>query len=240
MTEDQIGMLLREPPRTPEDVIALDQAAARISDTLILLPPREERLLRLRHGMGVREEMTQKQAGEQLNASHGRAGQIEENALRKLRLPNRKHRLVEAARTLGIGEFIVPMPTAPVRPSSIGIGPPSAAEIRRFNKAMRPRPLPDPNILPPPKKKPKPPPEPKYYQLLRIPEPERSEQVKFAIAYHLEEEIVRRGGTRICPNDAFLATWEAMSERDQKFFKYDWFKRHWDDIWNLFPPEPRP
>lgn len=244
MTEDQIGMLLREPPRTPEDVIALDEAAARVSDTLILLPPRQERLLRLRYGMGPREEKTLRQAGEQMDVSPERARQIEAKSLRQLKQPTRGYRLVEPARTLGIGAFIVSVPTRGVTQAEAGVLPAKGARV-----AARPPPKPvvEPEyVYARPSRKvsfPSPTPqqsaeEPHYIKLLRTPEVGRTEEIKCAIAYHLEEEFVRRGGTRIRPNDDFLSKWEQMGPRAQQLFKYDWFMAHWEQLWTLFPPAP--
>jgi RNA polymerase sigma factor (sigma-70 family) len=244
MTEGQIGMLLREPPRTPEDVLALDQVAAQVSDTLVLLPPREERLLRLRFGMGSWSGRTLEQAGNQLDVSPERARQIENTALRKLRAPKRGYRLVEAARVLGIGEFKIAVPVRKVTPAEAGIR--QAGRAYRDEPRLRYRPPPDfsqpvrrrqsfPPVSPPP---PVPPPEPDYIRLLRIPAATRSDEIKRAIAYHLEEEFVRRGGTRIRPNGEFSATWDAMEALEQQMFKYHWFLRHWRELWDLFPPEP--
>jgi RNA polymerase sigma factor (sigma-70 family) len=94
MTEDQLAHLLQNAPRTPEQVLLMDEAAAQVSDTLRLLPPREERVLRLRHGMGLRDEKTLDEVGEQLDVSRERVRQMENKALRMMSAPSRRSRLI--------------------------------------------------------------------------------------------------------------------------------------------------
>jgi RNA polymerase sigma factor (sigma-70 family) len=158
MTEDQLGYLLQNAPRTPEQVLLMDEAAAQVSDALRLLPPREERVLRLRHGMGLRDEKTFEQVGEQLNVSRERVRQMESKALRMMNAPSRRSRLISAADTLEVGQFVSPPPNA-VTPQSVGIrpAPPSARygpprppkepEARRVNRPVR---------FPPPQSSPRP------------------------------------------------------------------------------------
>jgi hypothetical protein len=104
MTAGQIAMLIQEPPRTPEDIIALDEAAARISDTMVLLPPRHERFLRMRLGMGTPggAERTLQAIAEEVDLSRAAVDQIEQNAVLRLSRPHAKSRLAGPARTLGI------------------------------------------------------------------------------------------------------------------------------------------
>lgn len=125
LTEGQLGVLLQNPPRTPEDVLLLDEAETQISDTLRLIPPRNERVLRLRYGLGTREEKTLRQVAAQFGLSPERLRQIEQRAIDMLRHPTRRHRMEEAADTLGVGRFYyrrrAPLP---VRKAGVGIQPP--------------------------------------------------------------------------------------------------------------------
>jgi RNA polymerase sigma factor (sigma-70 family) len=127
MTEDQLAHLLQNAPRTPEQVLLMDEAAAQVSDTLRLLPPREERVLRLRHGMGLRDEKTLDEVGEQLDVSRERVRQMENKALRMMSAPSRRSRLIAAADTLDVGQFVSPPPRK-VTQQSVGIRPAPQAE----------------------------------------------------------------------------------------------------------------
>lgn len=242
MTDDQIGMLIQQPPRTPEDVIAFDEAAALISDTLILLPPREERLLRLRYGMGLLDEQTLEETGKQVGGvSRERVRQMEEKALRRLRSPKRLHRLVQPASILCIGEFRVTVPRTKVTAAEAGI-----RELKNVPPPKKPpkkRELPQPETIARPLHRPVKFPEakePDFIRLLRIPEDQRSEGMRVALAYHLEEEFVRRGGGRLEPSNAEAAAmFAAMDTRKRQLAKYDWYMRNLRKLWQAFPPAPK-
>lgn len=263
MTPGEIGMLLREPPRTPEDVIALEQAAARISNTLILLPPREERLLRLRFGMGPREEKTLEQISEQMGVTRERVRGIEANAIRKLQQPRRAYHLVEPASVLGIGEFHIARPVQGVPPGDAGIRlnvserkrlrqeaveqrRQQAVEQRRQQAPAKPlkRPVVFPKTLPPLPPHPAsslrmPPHAVDYYRfLLQIPATEISESNQAEVVAYLENLITLRGGGAIKPYDGFLGTWITMSGHERTVYKYHWFFRNWKAVWDEFPPDP--
>jgi RNA polymerase sigma factor (sigma-70 family) len=262
MTEDQIGMLIREPPRTPEDVLALDEAAQGISDTLILLPPREERLLRLRYGMGPRDEKTLDQVGDQYGVTRERIRQMEKRAIRKLTGPSRKHRLVEPAVTLGVGHFRVIVPASRFNPRDAGIRAFTDAEIagereraahaarheqERVERLAARAKLPPPDLplrpLARPVKFPTIPPvrdnAPDYVRLLRIPAPKRSTEQKLALAYHLEAEFIQRGASRLQPAPGASADYLAtLGHQAFQLAKYEWLVNHLPELWARFPPAP--
>ena len=60
---------------------------------LSTLTPREERVLRMRFGIGVPKDNTLEEVGKQFNVTRERIRQIEAKALRKLKHPNRSRKL---------------------------------------------------------------------------------------------------------------------------------------------------
>jgi RNA polymerase primary sigma factor len=79
-------------------VIPLDaaiQANLREATTRVLssLTPREERVLRMRFGIGMNTDHTLEEVGQQFNVTRERIRQIEAKALRKLKHPSRSRRL---------------------------------------------------------------------------------------------------------------------------------------------------
>ena len=268
MTEGQIGMLLREPPRTPEDVLALDEAAAQISDAMILLPPKAERLLRLRLGMNLRDEQTLVEVGEQFGVTRERVRQMENRAIGKLQGPKRKYRFVEAAATLEIGAFKLVVPPFEITAAEAGINEinkpktpaplpktkrprrlQTAAEQETLRRLIRPVRFPSPtevrvmgangndyidadgNKV---EKR-----DPDYLRLLRIPEQQRTDEHKLALAYHLEQELIRRGAYGgLQPTAADAPQYYRTDYRGQQLLKYEWMMGHLDRLWQAFPPAP--
>ena len=79
-------------------VIPLDaaiQANLREATTRVLssLTPREERVLRMRFGIGMNTDHTLEEVGQQFNVPRERIRQIEAKALRKLKHPSRSRKL---------------------------------------------------------------------------------------------------------------------------------------------------
>jgi RNA polymerase primary sigma factor len=70
---------------SPVAAVAAIQAARQAHRALAQLTPREERILRLRYGIGQPEEQTLEQIGRQLSLTRERIRQIEAKALEKLR-----------------------------------------------------------------------------------------------------------------------------------------------------------
>ncbi|RYY08536.1 MAG: sigma-70 family RNA polymerase sigma factor, partial [Alphaproteobacteria bacterium] len=79
-------------------VIPLDaaiQANLREATTRVLssVTPREERVLRMRFGIGMNTDHTLEEVGQQFNVTRERIRQIEAKALRKLKHPSRSRKL---------------------------------------------------------------------------------------------------------------------------------------------------
>ena len=82
----------------PNAVIPLDsaiQSNLREQTTRVLssLTPREERMLRMRFGIGMNTDHTLEEVGQQFNVTRERIRQIEAKALRKLKHPSRSRKL---------------------------------------------------------------------------------------------------------------------------------------------------
>ena len=71
------------------------QANLRESTTRVLatLTPREERVLRMRFGIGMNTDHTLEEVGQQFSVTRERIRQIEAKALRKLKHPSRSRML---------------------------------------------------------------------------------------------------------------------------------------------------
>jgi RNA polymerase primary sigma factor len=67
------------------------QANLREITTRVLasLTPREERIVRMRYGIGMNNDHTLEEVGQQFSVTRQRIGQIEAKALRKLKHPSR-------------------------------------------------------------------------------------------------------------------------------------------------------
>jgi RNA polymerase primary sigma factor len=67
----------------------------RAKTTLVLaeLTPREERVLRMRFGIGMNSDHTLEEVGQQFSVTRERIRQIEAKALRKLKHPSRSKKL---------------------------------------------------------------------------------------------------------------------------------------------------
>lgn len=85
---------------------------------LKVLPPREEKVLRLRTGLADGEEYTLENIGMELNVGRARVNQLEENAVRRLRSPGTYEKLVDYCQT---GDNIVDM-LAALRDGMCGAG----------------------------------------------------------------------------------------------------------------------
>jgi RNA polymerase primary sigma factor len=72
----------------PAETVANNMLTEEISEILDQLTPREARILRLRYGLQDGESRTLKEVGEMFGLSRERIGQLEKEALRKLRHPN--------------------------------------------------------------------------------------------------------------------------------------------------------
>ena len=77
----------------PMDTTLGTELEIQMAEALSKLPPREERVLRLRFGMGQWSERTLDEIGREFNLTRERIRQIEATALRRLRHPNQSGRL---------------------------------------------------------------------------------------------------------------------------------------------------
>jgi RNA polymerase primary sigma factor len=75
-----------------ESVINID-LAEQVNKVLGSLTPREERVLRMRFGIGEKSDHTLEEVGQDFEVTRERIRQIEAKALRKLRHPSRSKRL---------------------------------------------------------------------------------------------------------------------------------------------------
>jgi RNA polymerase primary sigma factor len=84
---------LVDPQANPEDAIWDGRMREEIAAQLMKLTPREERVVRLRFGIGMADELTLEQVGETFEVTRERIRQIEAKALRRLSHPSRSKRL---------------------------------------------------------------------------------------------------------------------------------------------------
>ena len=94
MEEVSIGDLLEDPNAVRADEFTARQALLEhLDDSLKLLTPREEQVLRLRYGLAGEEIRTLEEIGAMFGVSRERVRQIEQKGLRKLRHPTRSKAL---------------------------------------------------------------------------------------------------------------------------------------------------
>ena len=92
--DSHLGDLI-EDKGTIQPIDAAIQSSLRETTTLVLasLTAREERVLRMRFGIGVNAEHTLEEVGQQFSVTRERIRQIEAKALRKLKHPSRSRTL---------------------------------------------------------------------------------------------------------------------------------------------------
>ena len=78
---------------SPVDSVINIDLAEQVDKVLGSLTPREERVLRMRFGIGEKSDHTLEEVGQDFEVTHERIRQIEAKALRKLRHPSRSKRL---------------------------------------------------------------------------------------------------------------------------------------------------
>jgi len=71
-----------------DSIVAKNQMKEKITQALIYLTPREERVIRMRFGIGMNTDYTLEEVGQQFSVTRHRIRQIEAKALRKLKHPN--------------------------------------------------------------------------------------------------------------------------------------------------------
>ena len=78
---------------TPGDAVTNLNLAEQTQRVLTTLTPREEKVLRMRFGIGEKSDHTLEEVGKNFSVTRERIRQIEAKALRKLRHPSRAKRL---------------------------------------------------------------------------------------------------------------------------------------------------
>ena len=73
---------------TAEDAVNLSELKTEITKTFAKLTSREERILRMRLGIGLKTDYTLEEIGQEFSVTRGRIRQIEAKALRKLKHPS--------------------------------------------------------------------------------------------------------------------------------------------------------
>ena len=78
---------------SPEDSAILSELKTVTTDALVILRPREERVLRKRFGIGLPTDYTLEEIGKELRVTKERIRGIEAKALRKLKHPSKGNKL---------------------------------------------------------------------------------------------------------------------------------------------------
>lgn len=82
-------------PRDPVDATMTAQVKASIDELLLELKPKEARIIRMRHGLGVNEAMTLDEIGQRFEVTRERIRQMESQAIRHLKHPVRLAKFIE-------------------------------------------------------------------------------------------------------------------------------------------------
>lgn len=100
--------------RDPMELIANMQLTKSVDEVLGWLKPKEERIVRMRYGIGLRDSLTLEQIGERLDLTRERIRQIEAKAIRRLKHPAR---LKQLSSELGLPQ--PPQPNQPNQPDEV-------------------------------------------------------------------------------------------------------------------------
>jgi RNA polymerase primary sigma factor len=85
--------LANQESESPYDMVENRELAGRVTEVLSTLTEREEKIIRLRFGIGEKAEYTLEEIGKQFNVSRERIRQIEKKALNRLRHSSRREKL---------------------------------------------------------------------------------------------------------------------------------------------------
>ena len=92
--DSHLGDFIQDPNATiPLDAAIQSNLREQTTRVLSSLTPREERVLRMRFGIGMNTDHTLEEVGQQFNVTRERIRQIEAKALRKLKHPSRSRKL---------------------------------------------------------------------------------------------------------------------------------------------------
>lgn len=93
---ETLGAFESDAPTDPFDVVAAQEAAKLVADTVWTLPKKQAQVIALRYGIGVPDTMTLEQVGVTFDLTRERIRQIESKALRKLASAHAAQRLARA------------------------------------------------------------------------------------------------------------------------------------------------
>ena len=79
--------------QSPYEAVQTRELAGRVEEILSTLSEREEKIIRLRFGIGEKAEYTLEEIGKRFNVSRERIRQIEKKALNRLRHSSRREKL---------------------------------------------------------------------------------------------------------------------------------------------------
>ena len=92
--DNHIGDFLEDKSQmSPSDTVTAGALSDQTKKALATLTPREEKVLRMRFGIGERSDHTLEEVGQNFDVTRERIRQIEAKALRKLRHPSRSKKL---------------------------------------------------------------------------------------------------------------------------------------------------
>ena len=92
-TEEKVVGLLHDVLEDHPEKVTIEMLKEELSQVLLTLTEREEKVLRLRFGLDDGQCRTLEEVGQEFNVTRERIRQIEAKALRKLRHPSRSNKL---------------------------------------------------------------------------------------------------------------------------------------------------
>ena len=94
--EEEKLLQIISPAKNQEIKVIEQEVKSKLSEILSTLTPREEKILRMRFGIGMNTDHTLEEVGLQFSVTRDRIRQIEDKALRKLKHPIVARKLMEA------------------------------------------------------------------------------------------------------------------------------------------------
>jgi len=94
--EEEKLLQIISPAKNQEIKVIEQEVKSKLSEILSTLTPREERIVRMRFGVGMNTDHTLEEVGLQFSVTRDRIRQIEDKALRKLKHPTVARKLMEA------------------------------------------------------------------------------------------------------------------------------------------------
>ena len=94
--EEEKLLQIISPAKNQEIKVIEQEVKSKLSEILSTLTPREEKILRMRFGIGMNTDHTLEEVGRKFFVTRDRIRQIEARALRKLKHPSRSKQLMEA------------------------------------------------------------------------------------------------------------------------------------------------